>query len=78
MSQPDPILSSLLYEALAEPIGLLCQASPDFERGRAKLYQTRAKLGDPALDVLQFRASPFPDEGNLIIVKETVQVPSGS
>lgn len=73
-NSPDPLLSALLYEALGEPIGLLCLATPDFERGRAKLYQTRAKLADPELEILQFRASPFPEEGNLIIVKETVQV----
>lgn len=74
MSQADANLAALLYEALGEPIGLICQAAPDFERARAKLYQTRAKLGDPELEALQFRASPFPEEGNLIIIKETVQV----
>lgn len=66
--QPDPTLSSLLYEALASPVGLLCHASPSFEKARAKLYQTRVALGDPALETLQFRASPFP-EGNLVITK---------
>lgn len=72
--KPDPACAALLYEALAEPIGLLCQATPDFERGRQRLYQTRRALGDPALEVLQFRASPFED-GNLIICKETIQLP---
>ena len=74
MAQPDPAIAALLYEALAAPIGLICQASPDFEKARAKLYATRTKLGDPALASLQFRASPFED-GNLVITKSTVELP---
>ena len=72
---PDPGLAGLLYEALGEPIGLLCQAEPTFEKGRQRLYQTRARLGDPALEGLQFRASPF-EGGNLVIVKDIVKVGS--
>lgn len=74
MSPPDPALAALLYEALAEPIGLLCNASPDLERARAKLYATRRALADPALEALQFRASPWPSEGNLVICKATVEI----
>lgn len=70
---PDPALASLLYSALAEPIGLLCEAEPDFAIARARLYATRSKLGDPELDQLQFRASPWP-EGNLVIVKSKIEV----
>lgn len=69
----DQILGSLLYSALAEPIGLLCQAEPDFATARQRLYAVRRRLGDQALEVLQFRASPFA-EGNLLVVKETVKV----
>lgn len=68
-----PDFDALLYAALAEPIGLLCQAEPDFATARQRLYSARKKLGDPALEILQFRASPFP-EGNLVIVKETIRV----
>lgn len=71
----DPALATLLYEALAEPIGLLCQGEPSFEVARARLYQTRRQLADPDLEVLQLRASPFPG-GNLVICKATVQVSS--
>jgi len=66
---------ALLYAALAEPIGLLCQGEPSFALARQRLYAARKKLGDPALDILQFRASPFP-EGNLVIVKESIQLPA--
>lgn len=76
MSAPDPRLSALLYEALAAPIGLLCSAEPDLETARQRLYSTRHKLGDPDLAALQFRASPFPDEGNLVITKQTIQLPA--
>lgn len=76
MTTPDPHLSALLYEALAAPVGLLCSASPDFDRARAKLYATRRALADPALEALQFRASPWPEEGNLVICKATVEIAS--
>lgn len=69
----NPELTELLYQALGEPIGLLCHAEPDFETARARLYSTRAKLADPDLATLQFRASPF-NAGNLMIVKETIQL----
>ena len=72
-SQPDPALSALLYAALSQPIGLLCTCQPDFDTARAKLYATRRQLADQRLEVLQFRASPFP-EGELVITKATVQI----
>lgn len=68
-STPDQF-ASLLYSALAEPIGLLVQCS-DLERAKQRLYQARTKLADPALAGLQFRTSPFPG-GNLVICKSTV------
>ena len=66
-------LQSLLYSALAEPIGLLLRTG-DFTRARQKLYAARAATRDPALQILQFRASPFPQEGDLIIIKETIEL----
>lgn len=73
MTKSDPALQVLLYQALAEPMGLLCQANPDLETARQRLYAARRAAADPDLDVLQFRASPFA-EGNLVIVKETVEI----
>lgn len=63
----------LLYQALREPIGVLVQTS-DFARARQMLYRARADAGDPELSQLQFRVSPGLEGGNLIIVKERVQV----
>lgn len=59
-----------LYLALAEPVGLLL-ATSDTARARQRLYQARARLADPGLEVLQFRASPYPD-GDLVITKVRV------
>lgn len=69
-------LAAILYQALGEPIGLLLSTS-DSNRARQKLYQARAAAADPALDVIQIRISPFP-EGDLVLVKSTVQVPVSS
>lgn len=66
-------LEALLYQALAEPIGLVCQAEPSFELGRQRLYAARKRIADPDLDGLQLRASPFP-EGNLLIIRETIKI----
>lgn len=68
-----PELQALLYSALAEPIGLLLQVS-DFPRARAALYRARVEAKDPDLAQLQLRASPGLEGGNLIIVKQVVQL----
>lgn len=62
----------LLYRALGEPIGLLLQVS-DVGRARQMLYQVRTETGDQDLAGLQLRVSTIPG-GNLLIVKETIQV----
>lgn len=67
-------LKPLLYRALGEPIGLLLRTS-DFPRARQALYRARQDAQDDDLRVLQFRSSPGIEGGDLIIVKETVQVP---
>lgn len=67
-------LRTLLYQALAQPIGLLLRTS-DMPRARQKLYAARRDSGDSALNCLQFRASPGLSGGDLIIIKETIQVP---
>lgn len=60
-------LQTLLYNALAEPIGLLVKSS-DPNGLVAKLRAARDKAEDPALSALQFRRSPFA-EGDLLILK---------
>ena len=69
----SPDLRPLLYQALGSPIGLLLRTS-DFARARQRLYQARVAAADQDLACLQFRASPGIEGGDLIIVKETVQV----
>lgn len=66
-------LRLILYAALSSPIGLLLQTS-DFARARQRLYQARQATKDSDLAQLQFRASPGIEGGDLIIVKETVQI----
>lgn len=65
-------LQTLLYQALAEPIGLVLRVE-DFARARQRLYAARAACQDEALKGLQFRGWTGP-EGNLVIVKQTIQV----
>jgi hypothetical protein len=57
----------LLYRALNEPIGLLVSTN-DAKRLRQQLYLARTEALDPALEILQFRMSPFPD-GQIVICK---------
>lgn len=64
----------LLYQALAEPIGLLVQTD-NFRLLTARLYRARQEANDPDLAVLQFRQSPV-EGGELIIVKETIELPA--
>lgn len=68
-------LRLILYAALAEPIGLLVQVS-DFDRARQGFYRARAEARDPDLAQLQFRASPGLEGGNLVIVKQKIQLPA--
>lgn len=63
-------LSSLLYAALASPIGILLRCS-DLERTRQALYQARTKVGDGKLAGLQIRVSPF-EEGDLVICHQRI------
>ena len=72
MNQQDQ-LRMIMAQALAEPIGLLVQVS-DFGRARQALYRARAEEGSGQFDQLQFRASPGLDGGNLIIVKQKVEI----
>ena len=67
------IWQAILYQALAEPIGLLLQC-PDWAKARQALYRARAEAKDPSLAALQFRASPGLVGGNLIIVNQKIQL----
>lgn len=65
-------LGRILYQALAEPIGLVLRTG-DFVKARQRLYTARTAAQDTALDGLQFRAWSG-TEGNLVIVKDKIQV----
>lgn len=60
-------LRSILYTALAEPVGVVLRTS-NTERARQRLYKARRDTADPDLEVLQIRLSPVED-GDLIICK---------
>lgn len=66
-------LQLILYQALGEPVGLELVVS-DFSLARAKLYRARELAQDPDLSQLQFRASPWRDDG-LVICKGAAVVP---
>lgn len=66
----QPISLTMLYDALAEPVGL-CIETPDPERARAKLYRLRDQAGDVDLASLSFVTSPTsPTQLWLIKVKK--------
>jgi hypothetical protein len=67
MAKQEQLLA-LLYQALAEPIGLVLEVS-DPGRFKQQLYQARAKSCDPELAGLQFRMWPEAEGGNFVIVK---------
>lgn len=58
----------ILYLAAASAIGLVVKVS-DFQLAQQRLYAARRKSGDPSLDCLQLRRSPFNPESELWIVK---------
>jgi len=59
-------LRALLYQALAEPIGLLLR-SPTPARAMDQLK--RAKEGEEALRAVAIRASPL-DDGDIILIHQ--------
>lgn len=62
------------YEAEAAQYGVVLAVS-DVALAKAKLYQARAKSGDPALSGIQIRVSPESPDEELWLVKER---PSGT
>lgn len=69
MSKPGVIAEAteIMYIALGEPVGLLVRTN-DLNGARARFYAARKLAADPALAVLQFRASPI-EGGELVIIK---------
>lgn len=58
----------LLYQALHSPLGLVLSVS-SFAVVQQRLYTARRSAGDPDLDRLQFRHSPYSPETELWLVK---------
>ena len=59
-------LRALLYQALAEPIGLLLRSATP---ARAMGQLRRAKEGEAALRAVDIRASPL-DDGDIILIHQ--------
>lgn len=66
-TEENAALTEILYQAAAEPIGLLIQSN-DPERLRRRLWRLRDLAEDPTLENLQICPSPLAD-GPLVIVK---------
>ncbi len=58
----------ILYQALHSPLGLVVRG-PNFNTTQQRLYKARRESGDPELDRLQFRRSPFEPEHEVWVVK---------
>lgn len=62
--------TALLYRALASPYGIeINVVGGTVKAARQKLYEARRGAMDPALSVLQFRASPLNPDGAIWITK---------
>jgi hypothetical protein len=57
-----------LYQALSSSFGIIIQVS-DFTDAQRKLYAVRKSSGDPDLEILQLRHSPYGNENEMWIVK---------
>jgi hypothetical protein len=66
-SASKDFLTQVLYDALAEPVGLLLQVD-DFEGTRRGLYAARAAALDPQLSVLAIWPCDL-DGGNMMVLK---------
>ncbi len=66
-------LQAIMYEALAEPVGLLV-GSLDPVAARQKFYSARSKSGDPDLARLQIRLVEI-DGGPKIALVRSASVP---
>lgn len=68
-TEENQALRTLLYQALAEPIGLLI-ATPEPEKLRKRLWMMKQLAEDPELDRVQIANSPV-EGGQIVIVKVT-------
>ena len=64
------MLLTLLYEALASPLGIVVQTT-DPERTRMALYAERRKRADPALSALAICLPPFSTSELWLVRKPT-------
>lgn len=69
MQQPQINWLEFWYEALNSPFGIVVAVS-DIEAGKQRLYQARAKSGDPALSAIQIRVSPVSPLEELWLVRQ--------
>lgn len=67
-------LGQMMYDALAQPIGLLV-ASPDVAKARSAFYAARNKINDPVLGQLQIRLIVMDGEPMLALVRSDQVLP---
>jgi len=67
---------ALLYDALASKLGIAVRVS-HFSTASQMLGNARKKCGDPALQSLQFRASPYAEDELWIVRAGAVKLPPG-
>lgn len=58
----------ILYAALGSRFGIAVEVS-DMQIAQSRLYAARARSGDPDLDKLMLRKSPYNPQGELWIIK---------
>jgi len=68
-------LLGILYQALAEPIGLLV-ASDNPQAARQRLYAARRLSGDASLAVLRIALSPLAQQ-QLLVIRADAALPTG-
>jgi len=72
-SPVDPELLSLLYSALRAEIGISVETD-NVDRLRNKLYDARAKLQDPDLELLFLAPDPARPSTHLFIAKKRIKL----
>ena len=69
-------LLSLMYQALASPLGIIVVVS-DVLEAKVRLGQVRKENGDSALRALSFIPSPYSPRTELWLVKKAAKPPEG-
>ena len=65
-------LLSLMYQAVASPLGTIVTVS-DVQEARSRLSQVRKETGDSALRALSFIPSPYSPRTELWLVKKRLK-----